>query len=89
LLGVKYAIETAAAVENVAWPDLSAVIHVFERLAYPAPGQYIIMAPNHNAMEGAVVGVSKGGDLEKFKFMYPAEVNPPVGVPSTQWIKSL
>jgi branched-chain amino acid transport system substrate-binding protein len=89
VLGVKYAIETAAAVENVAWPDLSAVIHVFERLAYPAPGQYIIMAPNHNAMEGAVVGMSKGGDLEKFKFMYPAEVNPPVGVPSTQWIKSL
>jgi len=89
ILGVKYAFEVAAAVENVEWPDLSAVVKVFERLAYPAPGDYIIMTPNHNAMRGAVVGISKGGRLTSLKYMHPAEVNPPVGVVSDQWIKSL
>jgi branched-chain amino acid transport system substrate-binding protein len=89
ILGVKYAFEVAAAAENVEWPDLSAVVKVFERLAYPAPGDYIIMTPNHNATRGAVVGISKGGRLTSLKYMHPAEVNPPVGVVSDQWIKSL
>jgi hypothetical protein len=35
------------------------------------------------------VGISKGGRLTSLKYMHPAEVNPPVGVVSDQWIKSL
>lgn len=89
VLGVKYAFEAAALVENVEWPDLSAVIKAFERLAYPTPGGYIVMTPNHNAMCGSVVGISKGGELTSIKYYDSTEVNPPPGVTSEEWYNGI
>ncbi|MEM4898097.1 MAG: ABC transporter substrate-binding protein [Pyrobaculum sp.] len=95
ILGVKYAYEAASAVSGEDWPDLSTVVKVFERLAYPSPGDYIIMTPNHNAYRGAVVGVTANVPgygfrlLRPFKYIPPTEVNPPVGVRSDEWFKSI
>ena len=91
IFGVKYAIEAASMISGEDWPDLSTVSKVFERLAYPAPGDWIIMAPNHNAVRGAVVGVTKSVEGYKFKLLRPwyyeppADINPPPGMTSAQW----
>jgi branched-chain amino acid transport system substrate-binding protein len=95
ILGVKYAIETASAVYGVDWPDLSQVVKVFERIAYPAPGDYIIMTPTHNAARGMVVGVtaSVGGYgfklLRPFRYFSPMETTPPPGVTSAQFVEQI
>ncbi|AEA12679.1 putative substrate-binding component of ABC transporter [Thermoproteus uzoniensis 768-20] len=89
VLAVKYAYEVAAAVENVGWPDLNAVVKVLENLAYPTPGGYVVMTPTHNAMCGAVVGQSKGGKLANLRYYVPEETNPPPGVTSADWLKGI
>jgi len=95
LLGVKYAIETAALVSGEEWPDLSTIIKVFERLAYPAPGDYIIMAPHHNAVRGSIVGVTTKREgygfkvLGRRKYFSPSEINPPVELTSEEWYRSI
>ena len=88
VMGVKFAIEAAAAVENVEWPDLSAVSKVFERLAYVTPGGFIVMTKTHNAWSGAVAGTSRGGALADLYYSHPAECNPPPGMPSDEWFRS-
>lgn len=91
ILGVKYAIEAAALVTGQDWPDLSAVSKVFERLAYPAPGDWIMMAPNHNAVRGVITGVTASVQgygfklIRPYKYHAPADINPPPGMTSTQW----
>lgn len=93
LYGVKYAIEVASIVYGVEWPDLSQIVKVFERLAYPAPGDYIIMTPTHNAAKGVVVGTTaqvSGYEfrlLRPFKYMPPLEITPPPGVSSKEFIE--
>lgn len=85
VLALKAAYEAAAAVENVEWPDLNAVVKALERLAFATPGGYVVMTPNHNAMCGSVVGMSSGGELVNIKYYDPSEVNPPYGYTSSQW----
>ncbi|ACB40162.1 extracellular ligand-binding receptor [Pyrobaculum neutrophilum V24Sta] len=93
ILGVKYAYEAAAAVYGVDWPDVGLVAKVFERLAYPSPGDYIMMTPVHNAAKGVVVGTTaevQGYDfrlLRPYRYMPPAEITPTW--PSEEWYKQI
>ncbi|MEZ0248464.1 MAG: hypothetical protein ABWJ97_04255 [Thermoproteus sp.] len=94
ILGVKYAIETAALVTGQDWPDLSAIVKTFERLAYPAPGDWIMMAPNHNAVRGAITGLTATVQgysfklIRPYRYHAPANINPLPGMTSTQWYNS-
>ncbi len=93
LAGVKAAYENAIRDGGGAWPRVEAVIKAFEGIEYRVPpGRIMTVRADHNGIEPAIVGVTKHTPdypfaiLDKIKVFPPAEVNPPLGVKTNDWI---
>jgi branched-chain amino acid transport system substrate-binding protein len=94
VLGLKSAYEKAQAA-GAAAPTQDQIIAAFENIAYPTPSGEIRLAlgKGHQAVEPTAYGRAKtvGGKLTFTDVrQYPADrVNPPEGVKSADWIKTL
>jgi len=93
IFAYKTAVEKAAAVTGE-WPEVDDIIKVFENLTIPTPNGHLIMREDHNGVEPALFGFTV--HTPKYPFptlkditVFSAElVNPPVGVPTLDWINS-
>ncbi len=94
LAGVKAAYEKAMKANGGAWPTAEQVGKAFEGLEYRVPpGRTNAVRGDHNAVEPAIMGVTKQTPQYPFAILdritvFPAdEVNPPLGVKADQWIE--
>ena len=94
LMGLKAAVEAAAAVYGVEWPEVDEVSKVFERLAFQSVAGYVVMRPDHNAVKYVVVGVTRHRPelgfraLSEVEAIPPELITPPLWTKSTEWIGS-
>ncbi len=94
LAGVKAAYEKAVRAAGGAWPTAEQVANAFAGIEYRVPpGRAHVVRQDHNAVEPAIVGVTKQTGqypfaiLERIELFPPEEVNPPLGVKTDQWIE--
>jgi len=77
------------------WPKTDEVIKAFEGLTWETPLGPVTMRTDHQAVHAGIVGLSKMDPQYGFAIMdrvveLPAEqIMPPVGVESTEWLKTL
>jgi len=77
------------------WPKTDEVIKAFEGLTWDTPLGSVTMRADHQAVHAGIVGLSKMDPQYGFAIMdrvveLPAEqIMPPVGVESTEWLKTL
>ena len=77
------------------WPTTEEVIKAFENLSWDTPSGKITMRPDHQAVHGGMVGVTKYSEkygfsiLENVKTQEAAEITPPLGTPTMEWVKSI
>lgn len=93
--GVKAAYEKAIKDAGGAWPSLDQVIKAFEGIEYRVPpGRTMTIRGDHNGIEPAIMGLTKHDPqypfaiLDRMTVFPAAEVNPPLGVKSNDWIDS-
>ncbi len=93
--GVKAAFEKAIKDGGGRWPNLDAVIKAFEGIEYRVPpGRTMTIRGDHNGIEPAIMGLTKHTPqypfaiLDKIRVFPAAEVNPPLGVKTNDWIDS-
>lgn len=93
IFAYRAAVEKAIAVTGE-WPDVDDVIKAFEDLTIMTPNGHLIMRKDHNGIEPMMYGYTV--HTPKYPFatirdpmVFSAEmVNPPLGVPTLEWIKS-
>ncbi len=92
--GVKAAYEKAMKDGGGKWPTIDQVIKAFEGLEYRVPpGRAMTIRGDHNGIEPAIMGMTKQSPdysfaiLERIVVFPPAEVNPPLGVKTSDWIE--
>ena len=77
------------------WPTTLEVIKAFENLSWDTPSGKITMRPDHQAVHGGMVGVTKYSEkygfsiLENIKRHSAEEITPPLGTPTMDWVKSI
>jgi len=77
------------------WPKTDEVIKAFETLTWETPLGPVTMRADHQAVHAGIVGLSKLSPQYGFAIMervveMPGEqIMPPVGVESTEWLKTL
>jgi branched-chain amino acid transport system substrate-binding protein len=93
--GVKAAFEKAIKEGAGAWPKVDAVVKAFEGIEYRVPpGRTLTIRADHNGIEPAVMGMTKHSPqypfaiLDRMTVFPAAEVNPPLGVKTNDWIDS-
>ena len=93
--GVKAAYEKAMKAAGGAWPSLDQAIKAFEGIEYRVPpGRTMTIRGDHNGIEPAIMGLTKHDPkypfaiLDRMMVFPAAEVNPPLGVKSNDWIDS-
>ncbi|MBI4637194.1 MAG: ABC transporter substrate-binding protein [Candidatus Rokubacteria bacterium] len=93
--GMKAAFEKAVKDGGGAWPKVDAVIKAFEGIEYRVPpGRTMTVRGDHNGIEPAIMGLTKHSSQHPFAILdrivvFPAaEVNPPLGVKTNDWIET-
>jgi branched-chain amino acid transport system substrate-binding protein len=77
------------------WPTTEEVIKAFEGLAYKVPGGIVTMRPDHQAVHGGLIGVTKMSKEYGFTILVDRvrisgeDVMPPLGVKTLDWVKTL
>jgi branched-chain amino acid transport system substrate-binding protein len=95
IAGVKAAYEKAMKASGGKWPSAEQVGRAFDGLEYRVPpGRPHLVRRDHNAVEPAIMGVTRQtgqhpfAALDKVTIYPPDEVNPPVGTKMEDWIQS-
>jgi len=77
------------------WPTTDQVIKAFEGLTYQTPSGTITMRPDHQAVHGGMVGLTKMSPKHGFAILdkvvrhQPAEIMPPLGTKTLDWVGAL
>jgi branched-chain amino acid transport system substrate-binding protein len=94
--GLKAAVEKAVKAKNGAWPSTEEIITAFEGLKFDTPRGPVLVRKDHEAVHDAMWGVSSGKKhptfgfpvLDQFSRFPAAEVMPPEGKKTVDWIES-
>ncbi len=95
LAGLKAAYEKAVDQGGGRWPKTEEVIKAFEGLTWQTPYGPVAMRADHQAVHGAIVGVTKFNTKYGFDTMdrviafRAEEIMPPLGVKTHDWLKTL
>ena len=95
LAGLKAAYERVIDQGGGRWPGTEDVIKVFEHLSWQTPAGLVTMRPDHQAVHGAIVGITKfdpkyGFDtVSRVEVFKPEQIMPPLGVRTQDWLKTL
>lgn len=94
-VGLKTAYERAIDQGGGRWPATEDVINTFEHLAWQTPAGTVTMRSDHQAVHGAIVGItafnSKYGfdTVSRITVFKPEQIMPPLGVRTHDWLKTL
>jgi branched-chain amino acid transport system substrate-binding protein len=94
--GLKAAIEKAVKTKNGAWPSSEEISAAMENLEFDTPRGRVLVRKDHEAVHEAMWGVTSGKKhpqfgypiLEELRVFPAAEVNPPEGKKTVEWIDS-
>lgn len=92
--GLKAAYEKAID-QTGRWPTTEEVIKAFEGLTWETPSGTIQMRPDHQAVHGGMVGITKMSPkfgfatLERVRHHSADEINPPLGIKTLDWVQGL
>ena len=95
LAGLRGAYEKAMDQNGGRWPNTEEVIKAFEGLTWQTPYGPVTMRSDHQAVHGAIVGVTKFDPTYGFAIMThirafkAEEIMPPLGVRTHDWLKTL
>jgi branched-chain amino acid transport system substrate-binding protein len=95
LAGLKAAYETAIDRGGGRWPATDDVVKAFDGLTWQVPFGSVTMRADHQAVHGAIVGLSKFSPQFGFAIMdrivefQADELMPPVGMKTPDWLKTL
>ncbi len=95
LAGLKAAYEKAIDQAGNRWPTTDQMIKAFEGLTWDTAYGKITMRSDHQAVHGAMIGMTKFNPkygfatLENVKVISAEEVMPPAGMKSTDWLATL
>jgi branched-chain amino acid transport system substrate-binding protein len=95
LAGLRGAYEKAMDQNGGRWPNTEEVIKAFEGLTWQTPYGPVTMRSDHQAVHGAIVGVTKFDPTYGFAIMTHIrafkveEIMPPLGVRTHEWLKTL
>jgi branched-chain amino acid transport system substrate-binding protein len=95
LEGLRAAYEKALDQNGNRWPSTEQVIKAFEGLTWQSPYGPVTMRTDHQAVHGAIVGVTKFDPVYGFDIMSrvivfkPEEIMPPLGMKTHDWLKTL
>lgn len=95
LAGLKAAYEKAIDLHG-RWPTTEEVIKAFEGLTWRTPsGSIITMRPDHQAVHGGMIGLTKFSPkfgfsiMDQIKEFSAEEITPPLGMKTLDWLKTL
>lgn len=77
------------------WPTTEEVTKAFEGLSWPTPAGTITMRPDHQAVHGGMIGITKMSPKHGFALLdrvvrHPAEeVTPPLGTKTLDWVGTI
>jgi branched-chain amino acid transport system substrate-binding protein len=94
--GLKTAIEKAVKAKNGAWPGNEGIAAAMEGLAFDTPRGPVLVRKDYEAVHEAMWGVASGKTqpefgypiLDQFRVFPAAEVIPPEGTKTVDWIES-
>ncbi len=94
--GLKAAIEKAVKTKNGAWPSDAEIASAMEGLQFDTPRGPVLVRKDHEAVNDVMWGVTSGRKdpelgypvLDQFKVFAPADVIPPEGKKTIDWIES-
>jgi branched-chain amino acid transport system substrate-binding protein len=94
--GLKAAIEKAVKVKNGAWPTNEEIAAAMEGLEFDTPRGRVLMRKDHEAVHEAMWGLTSGQKhpvlgypiLDQFRVFPAADVTPPEGKKTVEWIES-
>jgi len=94
--GLKAAIEKAAKVKNGAWPTTEEIAAAMEGLEFDTPRGRVLVRKDHEAVHEAMWGLTSGQKhpafgypiLDQFRVFPAADVTPPEGKKTVEWIES-
>ncbi len=95
LAGLRAAYEKAMDQNGGRWPNTDEVIKSFEGLTWDSPYGTVTMRSDHQAVHGAIVGITKFDPVYGFDTMThiiafkAEEIMPPLGVKTHEWLKTL
>jgi branched-chain amino acid transport system substrate-binding protein len=93
--GLKAAYEKAIDQSGGRWPKTEDVIKAFEGLSWQTPYGPITMRPDHQAIHGGLIGITKFNPkygfptLDRVIAVRAEEIMPPLGVKTPDWLKTL
>ena len=93
--GLRAAYERAIDQGGGRWPATEDVIKVLEQLTWQSPAGTVTMRPDHQAVHGALVGITEfnakyGFDtVSRIVVFKPEQIMPPLGVKTQDWLKTL
>jgi branched-chain amino acid transport system substrate-binding protein len=89
----KYAVEKAAKTVG-GWPTIDEIAKAMTGITFPTPSGPLTIREDHNGIEDCLVGITKLTPkypfpiLDKTEVFPAAQVNPPVGIKTVDWINS-
>jgi branched-chain amino acid transport system substrate-binding protein len=94
--GLKAAVEKAVKVKNGAWPTTEEIAAAMEGLEFDTPRGRVLVRKDHEAVHDAMWGLTSGKKhpelgfpiLDQFRVFSAAEVIPPEGRKTIEWIES-
>jgi branched-chain amino acid transport system substrate-binding protein len=94
--GLKAAIEKAMKAKGGAWPSNEEIAAAMEGLDFDTPRGRVLVRKDHEAVHEAMWGITSGRKhaefgypiLEQFQVFPAADVNPPEGKKTVEWIES-
>jgi branched-chain amino acid transport system substrate-binding protein len=94
--GLKGAIEKAIKAKNGAWPSNEEIAAAMEGLEFDTPRGRVLVRKDHEAVHDAMWGVASGKKhpefgypiLDQFRVFSAADVTPPEGKRTVEWIES-
>ena len=93
LYAYKNAVEKAAKVVG-GWPTIEEISNALTGITFPTPSGMLTIREDHNGIEDCLVGITKLTPkypfpiLDKMEVFPAAQVNPPVGTKTVDWINS-
>ena len=93
---LKAAIEKAIKTKGGAWPSTEEIAAAMEGLEFDTPRGRVLLRKDHEAVHEAMWGLTSGRKhpefgyaiLDQFQVFPVAEVNPPEGTKTIEWIES-
>jgi branched-chain amino acid transport system substrate-binding protein len=92
--GLKAAVEKAVKAKNGGWPSTEEIVAAFEGITFDTPRGPVTVRKDHEAVHDAMWGVASGKShalgfplLDQFRVFPAAEVMPPAGVKTVDWIE--